>query len=1295
MAYQGKHAGLSLTAQLNLNISNFASNLAKASTSMSKFAKTTATQYGDLGKKLHSIGLGLRDVGRIASGIMISQTFYRGAQAIRDATSALTGFNEALDYAKVSYTALFGSEDIASSFLETLKEQAINTMFSFEDLTEASKKLLAYGIDYKNIGYITEGLTSLASISGDSAAIDRLSYALGQIYAKGKLSAEEMRQLANAYVPIQQILKERLGVQKDDLNRVGDLNIPAEQAINAIVDYANDNFGNVADAAMLTITGLKSKIADTFKVTGSEMMQPMTKALKSFLNWFNNSLDDIRQAYLNGGFGGVFEYLVPNESTQQRLRQFIATISNMLTSLIRLIVSIIPIVKRLVAGLVDAFNIIQPAFTFTYNLLAAGISIISKNTFAMKLLTTALVTCAAAWVLFKVKAISALAITMLTKGFYALSRAVMVFSTALVAHPIIAVLGAIAAVLVGVAAGSDKVKNKISQLADKFSGLYNGLKSDDVLQLGDGLEKTASDADKFNNKLGDSADAIENLEKTAAKAKKGLLSFDEVFKLNDTKDEGGIDNDLSGMLDGLNLGDVLLPTIPDFSDYTDKFVDSLFGSLWDSVSRIASGAAGGALVGGLVGFAIGGLVTKTMAGALEGAKWGAKIGTAVGGGFAAFWGDAYSQMEDAVNKIITGGSSGALAGGLVGMVIAAFATTKLKGKARMDAIKEGGALGAAIGATLGIGLGGFWSIAEDGFENSLQSIVAGSAAGSLIGGLAGLVIGAFATKTLAGALTGAKWGTAIGTLIGGALGGFWGSASDEMKEKIESITADAAEGALAGGLAGLVIGAFVTRTLSGALAGAKWGAAIGGLLGGALGTFFDTAEGTFIDKLKKMFEDIKVASYTMLIGGLVGLIVGAIVGAMAGGIGAVPGAKAGAAIGAAAGGLHAAIMKGLLDIDVNQMIDDWLNGKKVDSGDTRKLIGYLLGFEGVAGALVGAVVSWWPDIKEGLDTIGENVSSWFKETGERISTWWSDTKQGFSDWATNTKESISNWATETKTNISNWYTNTKSNIANWTVETAAKVGTWYTNTKAKVSNWTVETAAKVGTWYTNTKAKVSNWTVETAAKIGTWYISTKTNISNWAVETSGKLVNWYNNTKTGMSNWVANTKKSLKDWWSSIWNPDTWKSGWSCIKSWFSRLFTDIGNWFKDIGKSISSWWSGLWSDKEVKASNNFGGGGSGGSFSLSGHATGGIFTREHIARFAEGNRAEAVIPLQNAAAMQPFVDAISGGIISNLAPMMTGGQSESLPPVYVGTLIADDNGLKQLERKLKVIRVKEERRGS
>ena len=82
----------------------------------------------------------------------------------------------------------------------------------------------------------------------------------------------------------------------------------------------------------------------------------------------------------------------------------------------------------------------------------------------------------------------------------------------------------------------------------------------------------------------------------------------------------------------------------------------------------------------------------------------------------------------------------------------------------------------------------------------------------------------------------------------------------------------------------------------------------------------------------------------------------------------------------------------------------------------------------------------------------------------------------------------------------------------------------------------------------------------------------------------------------------------------------------------------------------------------------------------------------------AEGNKAEAIIPLENNRAMQPCVDAVAGGLLQSLAPTLLQANNSSnstsgLPPMYVGTLIADERGLKQLSKKLELIQVQENAR--
>src|SRR5690606_41162462 len=93
------------------------------------------------------------------------------------------------------------------------------------------------------------------------------------------------------------------------------------------------------------------------------------------------------------------------------------------------------------------------------------------------------------------------------------------------------------------------------------------------------------------------------------------------------------------------------------------------------------------------------------------------------------------------------------------------------------------------------------------------------------------------------------------------------------------------------------------------------------------------------------------------------------------------------------------------------------------------------------------------------------------------------------------------------------------------------------------------------------------------------------------------------------------------------------------------------------------------------------------------------------IARFSEGNKMETILPVENPSAMAKVRQAIFGGepiemfnklvndiISAQPSPIIYGGNQQPTP-VYVGTLIADERGLRELERRLYDIRIAERHR--
>ena len=172
-----------LTANLNLNIQNFASNMRRASSLANQFSANLKGQINNgMVEPAKKSKFEFKDVARIVQGIMISKVFYGGLNAIRNATSAVWEFSQELEYAKIAYSNLFGDTALADEFINVLKDFAAKTPFSFQESEAAAKRLLAYGIQYKNVMYVMQGVLAASSMQGNPQVIESVSRALGQIY---------------------------------------------------------------------------------------------------------------------------------------------------------------------------------------------------------------------------------------------------------------------------------------------------------------------------------------------------------------------------------------------------------------------------------------------------------------------------------------------------------------------------------------------------------------------------------------------------------------------------------------------------------------------------------------------------------------------------------------------------------------------------------------------------------------------------------------------------------------------------------------------------------------------------------------------------------------------------------------------------------------------------------------------------------------------------------------------------------------------------------------------------------
>jgi tape measure domain-containing protein len=225
-----------------------------------------------------------------------------GDMAVGAATAGIK-FNAMKEQAQIAFTSMLGSGRAAKTFLDELQSFAAKTPFEFPDLLRGSQKLLAMGFAAKDlIPTMTSLGDAAAAMGGSSEMIDRLTLAMGQMLAKGKVSGEEMRQFAEAGIPAWDMLATKMGISIPEAMKKSEMGaIDAATGIAALTEGMNARFGGMMDQQSRTFNGLVSTMKDNARIFAGEVTAPMFDDLKGalvrFMSWFESNREQIKSVF--------------------------------------------------------------------------------------------------------------------------------------------------------------------------------------------------------------------------------------------------------------------------------------------------------------------------------------------------------------------------------------------------------------------------------------------------------------------------------------------------------------------------------------------------------------------------------------------------------------------------------------------------------------------------------------------------------------------------------------------------------------------------------------------------------------------------------------------------------------------------------------------------------------------------------------------------------------------------------------------------------------------------------------
>lgn len=249
----------------------------------------------------------------------VSKWAKRGAIALGAglSTAGFFGIKAAADFeqTRIAFEGILGNKEAADKLIASLRDLANTSPFQFADLSKSARQLLATGFALDEITPNMETLGNVAATLGAGQfEIEGVVRALGQMKGKGKVSAEELRQISEQFPGFSaiKVIADEVGISVGELADImegpgGLLNIGIDGAkgVQLILD-GMEKFPGAAGAMerqSKTLNGVISTFKDTLTTTAIDFITPYLPALSSGIQtlsgWITTTLVPALQNFVD------------------------------------------------------------------------------------------------------------------------------------------------------------------------------------------------------------------------------------------------------------------------------------------------------------------------------------------------------------------------------------------------------------------------------------------------------------------------------------------------------------------------------------------------------------------------------------------------------------------------------------------------------------------------------------------------------------------------------------------------------------------------------------------------------------------------------------------------------------------------------------------------------------------------------------------------------------------------------------------------------------------------------------
>lgn len=402
-------------------------------------ANETGRSVNRMGHEADGAGRRFKLLGYIIRSAMRTAAFAAVGAIAATASYGVKAAAE-LQRSRVAFEGLLGTAPAADAFIKKLQDFAKQTPFDFEQVAKGSQRLIALGkTGDEAIGILTTVADAAAAVGADQTSINRVVTALAQIQAKGKLSAEEMNQIAESITSfdrdqVVENLAKSFGVTTAKIREMQQKGlIPAKEGLDAVLLSLQQIPGAAGAAARqsATLIGEWSNFKDTVNVSFANALEKALPQLTASLKSLTGVIDDQLQTFgpalstflvelgpvvegLTNMLGplltGLFQGLSPLLTS---LTPALAPLGEALGTLLAAMgPALVPIAEALVE-LVPLIVLFTEGLTGMFNILAANPSAVTELAVAFGAVVIVMRSVSGLWIAFSASLVGS---TLLTHG---------------------------------------------------------------------------------------------------------------------------------------------------------------------------------------------------------------------------------------------------------------------------------------------------------------------------------------------------------------------------------------------------------------------------------------------------------------------------------------------------------------------------------------------------------------------------------------------------------------------------------------------------------------------------------------------------------------------------------------------------------------------------------------------------------------------------------------------------------------------------------------------------------------